>query len=57
MSARVIIRVRGGMVQDVYLPAGVRAVVYDYDNDGDQDEDGEPCSVETWTAPGEEDEQ
>lgn len=49
--AEVTVYVRGGVVQDIDLPAGVRVTLYDYD-DGDEgngeDPDGEKCHVGIW---------
>ena len=47
------VRVRGGVVQDVEVPPGVVALVYDYDIDGteeisERDETDSPCCIEKW---------
>lgn len=49
-SPVVIVRISGGVVQDIETPAGVKVIVYDYDGEGpsdfkDKDDGGEPCNM------------
>ena len=54
MKEQVTVYVRGGVVQDVEVPAGVEVVIYDYDVDDvpeaeiSKDPEGAPCIVNVW---------